>query len=69
MRRRVSREQLLDASQSILSPRGNPRCSGGCWLYAADACWLELSRVLCVAMRSRLVVRAFLVFGANGQCS
>lgn len=29
MRRRVSREQLLDASQSILSPRGNPRWRGG----------------------------------------
>jgi hypothetical protein len=29
MRRRVSREQLLDASQSILSPRGNLRCKGG----------------------------------------
>src|SRR5688572_16580825 len=28
MRRRVSREQLLDASQSILSPRGNLRCKG-----------------------------------------
>jgi hypothetical protein len=36
MRRRVSREQLLDASQSILSPRGNPRWRGDgrlvtCW--------------------------------------
>jgi hypothetical protein len=29
MRRRVSREQLLDASQSILSPRGNPSWMGG----------------------------------------
>jgi hypothetical protein len=29
MRRRVSREQLLDASQPVLSPRGNPRWRGG----------------------------------------
>jgi hypothetical protein len=29
MRRRVSREQLLDASQPVLSPRGNPRLRGG----------------------------------------
>jgi hypothetical protein len=29
MRRRVSREQLLDASQSILSPRRKPRWRGG----------------------------------------
>jgi hypothetical protein len=28
MRRRVSREQLLDASQPVLSPRGNPRWRG-----------------------------------------
>ena len=39
MRRRVSREQLLDASQSILSPRGNPRFRGG-----VSSCELVLSR-------------------------
>ena len=33
MRRRVSREQPLDASQSILSSRGNPRLTDGMHAY------------------------------------
>lgn len=46
MRRRVSREQLLDASQSILSPRVIPKCRGGGMSFALmqRLCLLTVAR-------------------------
>ena len=58
MRRRVSREQLLDASQSILSPRRKPMsmwCSL-CVLYVAIRV-VVAGRARSVRVRTSCVVR------------